>query len=395
MNAIKGRVCVAMSGGVDSAAAAALLVEQGADCVGVTLRLFCSGETTARATACCSAESTRRAADACELLGIPHMVLDDKAAFRAAVIDPFTDSYVRGETPIPCAACNSELKFGSLFTQAAELGATSIATGHYSRIVAGADGTPAIARSHDRRKDQTYFLWGVERARLARILFPVGDLTKDEARDVARRWNLPMADLVESLDICFVEGRDYADVVLDELEARAEAAGLAPGALSPLPGPMLDLAGRRVGTHPGLVHYTVGQRKGLGLTSPDPLYVVALDAARNAVIVGREGDLQEDRCDVRGVNWQCAVLGFGESRRVSVQIRYRHQAAAATVMALDGQRAEVRFDEPQRAITPGQSAVFYDGDVLLGGGVIDATPARHRVQVAWPAKAAGTGVHAE
>ena len=201
--------------------------------------------------------------------------------------------------------------------------------------------------------------------------------------------------LVESQDICFVEGRDYADVVLDELEARAEAAGLAPGALSPLPGPMLDLAGRRVGTHPGLVHYTVGQRKGLGLTSPDPLYVVALDAARNAVIVGREGDLQEDRCDVRGVNWQCAVLGFGESRRVSVQIRYRHQAAAATVMALDGQRAEVRFDEPQRAITPGQSAVFYDGDVLLGGGVIDATPARHRVQVAWPAKAAGTGVHAE
>lgn len=381
MQTIDGRVCVAMSGGVDSAAAAALLVEQGVDCVGVTLRLFCSGETGVRATACCSAESTRRAADACALLGIPHVVLDDKAAFRAAVIDPFTDSYVRGETPIPCAACNSDLKFGSLFEQAAALGATAIATGHYSRIVDGADGFPAIARSHDRRKDQTYFLWGVLRERLPRILFPVGSLTKDDTRAVARRWKLPMAEQVESQDICFVEGRDYAEVVLDELEARAEAAGLAPGALTPRPGPMLDLDGRRVGTHRGLVHYTVGQRKGLGIASLEPLYVVALDAALNAVIVGRERDLLEDRCVVRGVNWQCPELAAGEERRAAVQIRYRHQPATARLRALGGGQVEVRFDEPQRAITPGQSAVFYDGEVVLGGGVIDATPARRRVEL--------------
>ncbi len=385
MQQIDGRVCVAMSGGVDSAAAAALLVEQGADCIGVTLRLFCSGETGARATACCSAEATRRAADACALLGIPHVVLDDKAAFRAAVIDPFTDSYVRGETPIPCAACNSDLKFGSLFAQAAAFGATAIATGHYSRIVTGADGHPAIARSLDRRKDQTYFLWGVTRERLPRILFPVGGMTKDDARAVARRWKLPMAEQVESQDICFVEGRDYGDVVLDELEARAEAAGLAPGALVPAPGPMFDVDGRQVGTHRGLVHYTVGQRKGLGLASLEPLYVVALDAARNAVIVGREDELLETRCEVRGVNWQCAPPEPGETRRAAVQIRYRHQPAAATVRALDGTRVELEFDEPQRAITPGQSAVFYDGDVLLGGGVIDTTPARRRVQVSFAA----------
>jgi tRNA-specific 2-thiouridylase len=357
-----------MSGGVDSAVAAALLVEQGVPVIGATLRLFCSSETGSRATACCSAESIRRAAAACDILGVPHVVLDEKAAFRRAVMDPFTDAYLQGETPIPCAACNSDLKFGSLFERASLYGADTVATGHYARLAGDNENDWRIERAVDRRKDQTYFLWGIDRRRLVHIRFPLGDRTKEDVRAKAREWKLPMADVVESQDVCFVEGRDYAEVVLDTLEERAKNAGLPPGALAPRPGPILDTGGRTLGTHRGLVHYTVGQRKGLGVTAPFPLYVVALDPRANTVTVGREEDLLARTCHVRNVNWLTGAPRA--SRRLAVQIRYRHTAAPADV-AVDVQgHARVTFDEPQRAVTPGQSAVFYDGDVLVGGGII-------------------------
>ncbi len=363
-----------MSGGVDSAVAAGLLAEAGESVVGATLRLFCSSSAGARATACCSEEAIRRAADACSVLGIPHVVLDEKAAFRRAVMDPFADAYIRGETPIPCAACNADLKFGALFERAAALGASTIATGHYAELTGDGTGGCHLTRAADRAKDQTYFLWGIARARLPHVRFPIGALTKTEVRERARAWGLPMAEAVESQDICFVDGRDYAEVVGEMMEERAETAGLAPGAFAPRPGAITDRAGRTLGTHRGLIHYTVGQRKGLGLTSREPLYVLALDAGANSVIVGPAAELLGGRCAVRGVNWLVDAPASGESRRFAVQIRYLHAPAAATVtMRADGS-AEIAFEEQQRALSPGQSAVFYDGKVLAGGGVIDRVP---------------------
>jgi tRNA-specific 2-thiouridylase len=290
-------------------------------------------------------------------MGFPHYVLDESAAFRAQVVAPFVRDYLGGETPYPCALCNTHLKFGSLFAHARKAGADYLATGHYARIAPAptASGTePALFRAAHDGKDQTYALWGIARATLPRLLFPLGALTKDEVRAHGQRLGLGrVAQKVESQDLCFVPDGDYAGFVAREAGAAAVDR----------PGPMVDTAGRAVGTHRGLARYTVGQRKGLGLAAEEPQYVVALEPATNTVRVGVEADLLASGARFTDFNWLSADPPT-EGEPIEAQIRYRHRPAPARLYASAGR---LEFETPQRAITPGQSAVFYRGDRLLGG----------------------------
>ena len=353
------RVLVAMSGGVDSAVAAALLVEQGHEVVGATLKLWCYGGAEASPRSCCSLRDIEDARASARALGIKHYVLDEAADFEREVVEPFVTSYLEGETPNPCVRCNTHLKFGSLLDRAERLGFDAVATGHYARIERGADG-PILRRGADPAKDQSYVLWGLDRSDLARSRFPVGDHTKNEIRAVAGRHGLPVAGKLDSQDICFVEGGSYGAFV----DARA---GHAPQAR---PGAVVDGTGRVLGEHRGVIHYTVGQRRGLGVTAAEPLYVTGIDAARNLVVVGSESELYRPTVTVREVNWvscdpPAAPVPAG------VKIRYRAVPAPAVVTPGPRDRVTVRFEEGQRAVAPGQSAVFYRGDVVLGGGVIE------------------------
>jgi tRNA-specific 2-thiouridylase len=350
-----------MSGGVDSSVAAALLVEQGYDVVGVTLRLTRwdeSGDETTRFGSCCSAGTAGDARAVARTIGIPHYVLDAEDEFRRAVIEPFIASYRDGETPVPCLGCNRELKFGSLLGRARAWDAAAVATGHYARVTQDpATGRRLLWRGADARKDQSDFLWSLDQAQLAGARFPVGTLSKEEVREHARRLGLVTAEKPESQDICFVPGGDYREFL------RAERTPVF------TPGPLLDTAGTVLGRHGGVANYTVGQRKGLGLTTPRALYVVDIDPARNAVIVGEGKDLERVRLVARDANFiACAPPSIPMA--VQAKIRHRHAAAPATVRALQPGTAEVIFETPQRAVTPGQSVVFYDGDCVVGGGVI-------------------------
>ena len=341
-------VLVAMSGGVDSSIAAALLAEAGWDVIGVTLKLWCYGESEDAATprSCCSLEAIADARSVALHMGFPHHVLDESALFREKVVAPFVRDYLGGETPYPCALCNTHLKFGSLFAHARKAGADYLATGHYARLSEG-----AIHRAAHDGKDQTYALWGIARETLPRLLFPLGGLTKDEVRSHGERLGLArVAHKLESQDLCFVPDGDYAGFVAREAGEFA-------------PGPVVDLEGAVVGTHEGLARYTVGQRKGLGLAAAEPRYVIGLEPSRNAVRVGPESALFAREASFTGFNWLPASPP-AEGERVEAQIRYRHRPAPATLFASQGRLV---FDEPQRAITPGQSAVFYRGDRLLGG----------------------------
>jgi tRNA-specific 2-thiouridylase len=337
-----------MSGGVDSSIAAALLAEAGWDVIGVTLKLWCYGESDDEATprSCCSLDAIADARSVALHMGFPHHVLDESALFREKVVAPFVRDYLGGETPYPCALCNTHLKFGSLFAHARKAGADYLATGHYARL---ADG--AIYRAAHDGKDQTYALWGIAKETLPRLLFPLGGLTKDEVRAHGERLGLGrVARKVESQDLCFVPDGDYAGFV-------ARAAGGA-GA----PGPMVDTAGAVVGTHEGIARYTVGQRRGLRLAAAEPQYVTALDASANTVRVGPESALFATEAAFTGRNWLLEDPPSAAGERVEAQIRYRHKPAPATLF-----EDRLVFDEAQRAITPGQSAVFYRGDRLLGG----------------------------
>jgi tRNA-specific 2-thiouridylase len=360
-------VVVAMSGGVDSSIAAALLAEAGWDVIGVTLKLWCygAGDDAATPRSCCSLDAIADARSVALHMGFPHHVVDETEAFRAHVVAPFVRDYLAGSTPYPCAQCNTHLKFGTLFGRARSAGADWLATGHYARIerYATADGgtEPGLARARHGEKDQTYALWGIARDVLPRLVFPLGGLTKEEVRAHGERLGLArVAHKPESQDLCFAPDGDYAAFV-----AR-ESAGL--GAAAGRPGPIVDDEGRTLGTHRGLENYTVGQRKGLALAAAAPTYVTALEPATNAVRVGPEAALLGTEARLADCNWLSAdVPCAGEP--VEAQIRYRHRPAAARYFpAGPGGPARLEFEEPQRAITPGQSAVFYRGDRLLGGG---------------------------
>jgi tRNA-specific 2-thiouridylase len=345
-----------MSGGVDSAVTAALMVEAGHDVVGITLQLYDYGAATAKPGSCCAGQDIRDAARVAEQLGIPHYVLDYEARFRQSVIDDFAASYARGETPIPCVRCNQTVKFHDLLGTARDLGAAMMATGHYARRVDGPNG-PELHQAVDDSRDQSYFLFATTQDQLDYVRFPLGDYSKDQTRAVARRLGLPVQDKKDSQDICFVPQGHYSSVVE---KLRPEAV---------VPGEIVHVDGRVLGQHDGIIHYTVGQRKGIGIAAADPLYVVRLDASAARVIVGPRSALGADTVGVRDVNWLAEPLGIGEERSVMVKLRSAQRLRSA-LLTLDGSNASVRLAESEDGIAPGQACVFYDGGRVLGGGWI-------------------------
>jgi tRNA-uridine 2-sulfurtransferase len=358
------RVLVAMSGGVDSAVAAALLRDEGHEVAGVTFRLFCHGEQESARRACCGLEGIRDAQAAARRLEIPHFVLDLEALFRERVIDDFVAEYAAGRTPNPCVECNTHVKFGPLLAWAQGNGFDRIATGHYARVVrtcSGDDGERHVfARGADPAKDQSYVLWGVPAGVLPFMILPLGGLSKDEVRSRARNLGLPVWDKEESQDICFVAGGDYTEA----LRLR-----LGPDHAAFVPGEILDEAGNLLGRHRGLARYTVGQRHALGLSGPEPFRVLRLVPETNTLVVGSVARL--DRGGLVASRLHLFVPPAEIARApVAVKIRYRHEAARADARVDDG-RLHVHFGEPQRGITPGQSCVVYRDELVLGGGRIE------------------------
>lgn len=350
---------MAMSGGVDSSVAAALLQEQGYDVAGVTMQLWgkdvCVSSGTRR---CCSVRDALDAKAVARRLGIPHETLELVEEFRAKVIDYFVDGYRQGLTPNPCIACNDHLKFGALLRHADALGARWVATGHYAR--AGFDearGRAVLRRAADAAKDQSYVLFNLTQEQLARARFPLGDMAKPMVREIARTLGFPTAEKPDSQDICFVRDHDKDGFLRRALNAEPE------------PGPITDRHGTLLGTHEGLLGYTIGQREGLGIAVGRPLYVLELDQANNRLVVGGREELLEPGLIAERVNW-VSTAPPEEPLRIQAKIRSRAEPAAAVLRPGEGSTAHVAFDEPQPAITPGQAAVFYDGDVVLGGGWI-------------------------
>ncbi len=354
------RVVVAMSGGVDSSVAAALLVEQGYEVVGVMLRLWSEVRPGLPSlNRCCSDEAVEDARRVASALGIPFYLLNVERPFKGQVVDRFIAGYAGGVTPNPCLYCNRHIRFGRLLNYALGVGASALATGHYARIRVAPDGRGyQLLRGVDRAKDQSYVLHGIGQRELVHLRFPIGHLTKAEVRERARVLGLPVAEKAESQELCFIADDDYRRFLRD----------WAPEAVRP--GPILDRAGNVLGEHKGLPFYTIGQRSGLGIAAREPLYVLALDPDRNAVIVGTRAELGGDELIATGVNWVSGSPPEGEIT-VAAQIRYKGSAMAARVCSLPGDRAHVRFAQPLRDITPGQAVVFYDGDVCLGGGLIE------------------------
>jgi tRNA-specific 2-thiouridylase len=366
------KIAVAMSGGVDSSAAAAILKSEGHELVGFTMQLWNQrrgltvdehGEPLP--SRCCSLDDVYDARRVAEELGFPFYVLNLEKDFERDVVAPFVASYLDGETPIPCVACNSRLKFASLDRLAESLGCDKVATGHYARVEFDEEaGRYRLLRGRNLQKDQSYFLWELTQAQLSRALFPLGEMSKRDVREVARESGLAVAEKAESQEICFVPDGDYAGFIDRYLEAEGEEER-APGE-----GEIVNTSGESLGKHQGIHRYTVGQRRGLGLSNERPLYVVQIEAARNRIIVGEEEALLSREFTAAGVNW-IAFDNPLEEVRAEVRVRYRHEAQPATITPLEGNRARIIFDEPQRAITPGQATVFYRGDEVLGGGWIE------------------------
>ncbi len=355
------RIVVAMSGGVDSSVAAALLAEQGHEVIGLSMQLYDHAAQTDGQRSfggCCTIDDLHDARRVAAAINIPHYILNFERQFDEMVVSNFVREYAAGRTPLPCAHCNSDLKFATLADRARGLGADAVATGHYARVERDElTGQFLLKRGVDPSKDQSYFLFSLTQDQLARALFPVGDRGKDAVREYARLRRLPVADKPDSQEICFIPDHDYAKFVTTHAPATDRD------------GAIVDERGRVLGRHGGIHRFTVGQRKGLGLASPSPMYVLALRPDAQQVVVGPKSALERATLTASGVNW---IGGTPEApRRVTAQIRHRHPAAPAEVRAIDEGRAAVVFDTPQIAVTPGQAVVFYDGDVVVGGGWID------------------------
>jgi len=358
---MRERVLVAMSGGVDSSVAAAMLVEQGYDVVGATMKLFCHGEDLPDRP-CCSLDSVNDARRVCEQLGIPHYVLNMESAFSHDVVDDFVNEYARGRTPIPCVRCNTFTKFRDLVAKADAIDARWVATGHYARVIDG-----GLYRGLDPAKDQSYFLWGIQREVLSRLTLPVGWQTKPETRAVAHRLGLEViAEKPESQDICFVPDGDHTQVIRQRLGASHPALAS---------GPFMTSDGNVVGAHDGYGRFTVGQRRGLPGGYPEPMFVTAIRPEDRAVVIGPRTELLGRGVVARELNWLADAPAVGA--RVSVQIRHGGTTARAEIIRMHGSEIELALDEPLAAITPGQSVVCYDAERVLGGGVIERGGASH------------------
>jgi tRNA-specific 2-thiouridylase len=358
-----------MSGGVDSSTVAGLLRRRGVPVIGLTMQLWNQrrlpelqpdGGASGR---CCSLDDVYDARQVAAALGIPYYVVNFEERFEQDVVRPFIGEYLAGRTPVPCTLCNNFLKFDQLLRTAASLGAETVATGHYARIrLDERTGRRLLLRGADASRDQTYFLWGLTQNQLARTLFPLGEFRKPQVREMARKMGLPVAEKLDSQEICFVPDGDYPAFIEGYFRERGMQ-------MEQPRGEIVTADGRRLGEHAGVYRYTIGQRRGLNIAAGEPLYVIATDPAAQRVVVGRGDELLKSGLEAANVNW----IAFAEPPaefRAEVKIRNKHQAAPATVYPQPGARARVRFDQPQRAVTPGQAAVFYDGDLVLGGGWI-------------------------
>jgi len=352
------RIVVAMSGGVDSSVAAALLAEQGHEVIGLSMQLYDQSEGQTSFGSCCTLDDLYDARRVAAAIDIPHYILNFERQFAETVVSNFVHEYASGRTPLPCAHCNSDLKFATLLERARGLGARFVATGHYARVERDEDsGVWLLKRGIDRSKDQSYFLFSLTQQQLSCALFPVGDLPKADVRAYARARRLPVADKADSQEICFVPDHDYASFVARQAPEVSHE------------GTIVDERGRVLGTHQGIHGFTIGQRKGLGISAPAPLYVLALRPHAHEVVVGPREALARTELTASGVNW---IAGAPRApMRVTAQIRHRHQPAPGTVRTLGEGGAQLTFDSPQHAVTPGQAVVFYDEDIVVGGGWID------------------------